>query len=155
MIVSCPNCNKKFNIEAKLIPEKGRLLLCSICNHKWHYSVPKNESEIDKSKIFSINEISEANIEKQKRKTINKTYEKIKSENQDSNISKKKIYKNYSLGNLLINLIIILITFTAFILIIDTFKNNISNYFPALIPVLDNLYQSLIDFFTIIKDLFK
>ena len=56
MIISCPNCNKKFNIEAKLIPEKGRLLQCSNCNHKWHYTIPSNNDEILIKKIY-INEI--------------------------------------------------------------------------------------------------
>ena len=46
MIVSCPNCDKKFNIDEKLIPEKGRLLQCSNCNHKWHYIIQKNDIEI-------------------------------------------------------------------------------------------------------------
>ena len=46
MIVSCPNCNKKFNIDEKLIPEKGRLLQCSSCNHKWHYTIQKKNDEI-------------------------------------------------------------------------------------------------------------
>ena len=47
MIVVCPNCNKKFNIDEKLIPEKGRLLKCSSCNHTWNYILPaKDEVEI-------------------------------------------------------------------------------------------------------------
>ena len=37
MIISCNNCNKKFDIDSDLIPEKGRLLLCSICNHEWFF----------------------------------------------------------------------------------------------------------------------
>ena len=46
MIVVCPNCNKKFNIDEKLIPEKGRLLKCSSCNHTWNYTLPaKDEVE--------------------------------------------------------------------------------------------------------------
>ena len=46
MIITCPNCNKKFNIDEKLIPKNGRLLQCSSCNHKWHYSIIKEENEI-------------------------------------------------------------------------------------------------------------
>ena len=37
MIIECENCNKKFDIDQNLIPEKGRLLLCSSCNHKWFF----------------------------------------------------------------------------------------------------------------------
>ena len=52
MIVSCPNCNKKFNIDQKLIPEKGRLLLCSSCNHKWHYTISKIKNELKKNEVI-------------------------------------------------------------------------------------------------------
>ena len=38
MIISCNNCNKKFDIDSSLIPEKGRLLQCSSCNHKWYFT---------------------------------------------------------------------------------------------------------------------
>ena len=37
MIITCEQCNKKFEIESILIPEKGRLLQCSSCNHQWFY----------------------------------------------------------------------------------------------------------------------
>ena len=37
MIITCEQCNKKFEIESNFIPEKGRLLQCSSCNHKWFY----------------------------------------------------------------------------------------------------------------------
>ena len=40
MIIDCQNCNKKFDIDHNLIPERGRLLQCSSCNHKWFF---KNE----------------------------------------------------------------------------------------------------------------
>ena len=37
MIISCNQCNIKFEIESNLIPEEGRLLQCSSCDHKWFY----------------------------------------------------------------------------------------------------------------------
>ena len=83
MIITCQNCKKKFNIDAKLIPEKGRLLQCSNCNHKWHYIIPNKQNEIDKNKNIqnnnnkniSINTISgEQDINKPKKKSTNKTY---------------------------------------------------------------------------------
>ena len=46
MIVSCPNCNKKFKISEKLIPDNGRLLQCSNCNHKWHFTITIKNNEI-------------------------------------------------------------------------------------------------------------
>ncbi len=162
MIITCPNCNKKFNIDVSLIPEKGRFLQCGSCNHKWHYIISKQESENDKNinirnkdnESTYINKLpQEEKANKIKKKTISKIQKKIKNKNQELSISTKKNNKKYSLGNLLGNLMIILITFFALILIIDTFKINISNYFPILIPLLDNLYQSLIDLISFIKDL--
>ena len=42
MIIECPNCNKKFNLDRKLIPENGRTLKCSSCGHIWHHKVSLN-----------------------------------------------------------------------------------------------------------------
>ncbi len=165
MIITCPNCNKKFNIDVSLIPEKGRLLQCGSCNHKWHYIISKQESENDKNiniqnkdnKSIYINKLpqeeQEEKVNKIKEKKNSKIQEKIKNKNQELSISTKKNNKKYSLANLLGNLMIILITFVALILIIDTFKIKISNYFPLIIPLLDSLYQSLIDLISFVNDL--
>mgnify|MGYP001461503083 FL=1 len=165
MIITCPNCNKKFNIDVSLISEKGRLLQCGSCNHKWHYIISKQGSENDKNiniqnkdnESIYINKLpqeeQEEKVNKIKEKKNSKIQEKIKNKNQELSISTKKNNKKYSLGNLLGNLMIILITFFALILIIDTFKINISNYFPLIIPLLDSLYQSLIDLISFINDL--
>ena len=37
MIIACQMCNKKFDIDQILIPEKGRLLQCGSCDHKWFF----------------------------------------------------------------------------------------------------------------------
>ena len=37
MIISCNNCNKKFDIDSNVIPKNGRLLQCSSCNYKWFF----------------------------------------------------------------------------------------------------------------------
>ena len=37
MIISCPECGKKFEIDASLIPQSGRLLQCGSCENKWFY----------------------------------------------------------------------------------------------------------------------
>ena len=91
-------------------------------------------------------------IEKNNNKQIIKK-DKIKNKNLD--LKNKSIKTNFSSENLLNNLIIIFITFVAIILILDTFKNNIYIYFPILIPFLDNLYQSILDLSSFIKDLFN
>ena len=37
----------------------------------------------------------------------------------------------------------------------DTFKNNLSDYFPFLIPTLNNFYEIIFDISSFIKDLIK
>ena len=37
MIITCNNCNKKFDIDTSLIPNKGRTLQCASCDHKWFF----------------------------------------------------------------------------------------------------------------------
>ncbi len=147
MIVGCPNCNKKFNIDEKLIPEKGRLLQCSICNHKWHYTISNKENEILEKVELSIKNKNISN-KREKKIPINHSIIQKKNNNQ-------KINKNISLENILNNLIIIFITFIALILILDTFKSNISDYLPILIPLLDNLYLTFFDLNSFVKDLFN
>ena len=41
MIIDCPCCEKKFEIDQNLIPEEGRLLQCGFCNEKWFFNVNK------------------------------------------------------------------------------------------------------------------
>ena len=50
---------------------------------------------------------------------------------------------------------IIIITFIALILILDTFKMNLSNYVPVIIPLLDGLNESVINLSSFLKDLVK
>ena len=169
MIIGCANCIKKFNIDEKLIPENGRLLQCSSCNHKWHYRIPEKENIINDNVILSaknkqiINndnkEISinpsliETSINKPLKKSNIKKYRKLKTKKQELDKEKKNIEKKNSLKNTLNALVVLIITFVAVILILDTFKNNIAHYFPIIIPMMDNLYQSLLDIRSFIKDL--
>ena len=55
MIIECPACSKKFNIDEKLIPDEGRLLKCGNCDHTWFYKKKKNiKLEADTPKISEI-----------------------------------------------------------------------------------------------------
>ena len=61
MIIDCPVCNKKFDIDQDLIPTDGRLLQCGSCNHKWFFKSNINEKKheeeikIKPKKDFNIN----------------------------------------------------------------------------------------------------
>ena len=43
MIITCPSCKKKFNIDINLIPAQGRNLQCGSCDRVWFY---KKEDQI-------------------------------------------------------------------------------------------------------------
>ena len=58
MIIDCPICYKKFDIDKNLIPINGRLLQCGSCNHKWFFKLnvteEKNEDPIETKKKISF-----------------------------------------------------------------------------------------------------
>ena len=55
MIITCVNCNKKFNVNSDLIPEDGRTIQCGSCNHVWFFKKDlKEELEIQKSEETEI-----------------------------------------------------------------------------------------------------
>ena len=98
MIISCPNCNKNFSLDDKLIPEKGRLLQCSKCNHQWHYVKIINKNVINKKVDSSKSaKISKNNIDKKKIKESTPEH-KIFNKNFKLNIAKKAIKKNILLN---------------------------------------------------------
>ena len=152
MFIKCPNCNKKFDVDQNLIPDSGRLVQCGSCQHTWVY------------KKLLAPEIEDIPILKEK-----KTIEKINNKNIDIRIdtkdnisvSKEKKYeivkketktneKSFSYFKVFL---VVLISFIAIIVVLDTFKVYISVIFPKINDMLNNLYNSLIDIFLFFKDL--
>ena len=81
------------------------------------------------------------------------------NEDQSENDKPKSIIKSNvkksDSKRILGNLLIIIITLIAIIIIVDTFKQNLSVLLPGLIPLLDNLYATLLDLKLFILDLFN
>ena len=142
MIIACPKCKKKFDIEDSLIPEKGRLLQCSSCNNKWFF---KKTIEV-KKKIERISTKTKTNkIPKETEDII------IEAEKNNSKVENlKKI--NLPILNLLL---ITLISFAALIIFLDTFKIQINNLIPGFEYLLENFYETLKDFYLFTIDLIK
>ena len=69
MIITCNNCNKKFDIDSNLIPDKGRLLQCASCDHKWFFK--KEALENTASPIDEDISIDSVNILDQNNSSIN------------------------------------------------------------------------------------
>ena len=142
MIIACPKCKKKFDIEDRLIPEKGRLLQCSSCDNKWFF---KKTIEV-KKKIERIST-------KTKNNKIPKETEDIIIEAEKNNSKVENLKKN----NLpILNLLLItLISFAALIIFLDTFKIQINNFVPGFEFLLENFYETLKDFYLFTIDLIK
>ena len=138
MIISCENCNKKFEVDSSLIPENGRLLQCSACDHKWFYKISK----------FSDLELSD-------NKTTEEITENLSNNNKELEVQKKNNQTNF--GSILFKIfgyfIVFITTLIAVIIILDTFKSPLSSIFPSLELFLFNLIETLKDIKFFIKDL--
>ena len=158
MIISCENCNKRFEVSDNLIPEQGRLLQCSSCDHKWFFKKtekliekkePKKIIKEDDNKILSETFV-EKTIEKEEitSTTLNEeTLSEIGGEEPQIKKDKKTNYLKI--------FIVIIITFVAIIIIIETFKHQISFIYPDIETLLSNLYESLRDINLFLRDLIK
>ncbi len=167
MIIECPNCNKKFNLDGKLIPENGRTLKCGNCDHIWHYKITLEKN----SDVQKISEDKNSEIDINTSKKDNEIKEKVNDED-ISDINKKVISKikdgdsetekddervDYDEGNKLkmifLYIVIFIISLIGLIFLLDTFKYNLSNIFPGIVPLFDSLYETLLDLKLFIKDL--
>ena len=157
MIITCPSCNKKFNVDASLIPQNGRTLQCGFCEHKWFFKKENTEEEL---KVLEKN-IPEPVIEDNKNLSENIKEDIIDEEDHDRefvNSSKEELDKKVSKkndANYFKILIVAFISFAALVLVLDTFKEQISIIIPNIQTILDNLYQSINDIKLFILDLVK
>ena len=164
MIIECPACSKKFNIDEKLIPDEGRLLKCGNCEHTWFYKKDekiKLEGETINTSQIKENK-SEINIEpveepiKQTKKIRKKISKKSSTKESTSkelvSIDKSSVSRE---NNIIKKIFLIIISIIAFILLIDTFKNQISIIFPGIVQMSDSLYQVINDLKLFIKDLVR
>lgn len=145
MVIDCPDCNKKFDIDQNLIPANGRLLQCGSCNYKWFFELKINKDIKPPKNILPENtetiiQEAESGLEKKIDKDI------------PEKINKKKVRNNVNYLNVFF---IMLLSTVALILILDTFEAQISLIFPDINLLLNNLYQSIIDIKLFTLDLIK
>ena len=167
MIITCPNCNKKFKIDPTLIPDDGRDLKCGSSDHVWLYkvedvssmpltlneNVDNNEIELDEIKKISDNEFKKdqlisKKITKKKEKE-NKTKEfiqKQKSISDDKRINTGSNFFSY--------LVVLIISLIALMILLDTLKTPLISIFPGLEVVLFNFFETLKDIKLFIIDLY-
>jgi predicted Zn finger-like uncharacterized protein len=152
MIITCPNCEKKFQIDPALVPENGRDLQCGSCNHAWFYK-PENQIEAP----ISLNENTFVKTEKTKIETEDQNIIINKETKKEPRIKKeipKIIEKSTNRGSKLFSyLIVFIISFVALIVLLDTLKTPLINVFPGLEIILFNLFETLQDLKLFIIDL--
>ena len=153
MIITCEKCSKKFNIKDDLIPNEGRELQCGSCNHKWFFKKTEKiftlENEISDD-IFINDKFKNSNIKADESNKKNKKEIKFKSKKAEYPNRPNKIKKN---PKIIKNSLVFLISIIALIMLLDTFKYQLKNYFPGLDSILNNLYESLKDLLLFFKDL--
>ena len=157
MIIQCTNCNKKFEVDPELIPEKGRSIQCGSCDHNWFYKkeIPQQSSEIHEE-IPVVEETQEINISTQDIGEINVLDENLEDKTDTKEIDDKiNSKKSYVFNKIISYLIVAVISFVALIIVLDTFKTPLNNIFPNLEQILFNLYETFEDIGLFFKDLIK
>ena len=154
MIIVCPSCGKNFNVRDDQIPDKGRLLQCSNCKHEWFYT--KNtilvEDNLDEQSNDELTQESFGILDEEENKTDEVIVGDKTIELEKPKTSKKQEGKQINFFKLLL---VFVISFVAFILVVDTFIVQISEYVPFAEKYLDNLYQSIIDISLFFQNLIK
>ena len=160
MIITCPCEKKQFKIDSSLIPNEGRELKCGSCERVWFYK-PQNESNdqltlnenISVNKIEPVIETNDINLEfskkLQKEKIVEPEIKKEISKEIPKTVKKleNKGFKFFSY------LIVLIISFVALIILLDTLKTPLINVFPGLEIILFNLFETLKDIKLFIIDL--
>jgi predicted Zn finger-like uncharacterized protein len=146
MIIDCPSCKKKFEIDQNLIPKEGRLLQCGFCNEKWFFD--KDKKKISETKLNVKNEKDA----KSNNNDVNLEESEISLNDNTDNVIKVK--NNFSFSIFLSYILVSIISFVALIIIIDTFKSPLYRNFPNLELILFNLFETLKDISLFTKDLF-
>ena len=162
MIITCPSCKKKFQIDTTLVSEEGRDLQCGSCKHVWFY-----KGEIEKSSPLTLNddlvnnEIKDnlltkkiENINDNNKSTIQEKSKNKETKIKDTSDNKKIETKNENTGGKFFSyLIVLIISFIALIILVDTLKTPIINVFPGAEIILFNLFETLQDIKLFIIDL--
>ena len=152
MIIICPSCEKKFQIEDKLIPTEGRLLQCGSCNKEWFFIKEKIEPTKSKTQeLIKKPQITE-NLDINERTTKDTINYGTTAAEKNQKSSKKS---SFSFAKFLSYILVTIISFIALIILIDTFKSPLYIIFPNLEFILFNFYETLKDIELFFRDLIK
>jgi predicted Zn finger-like uncharacterized protein len=161
MIITCINCNKKFNVNSELIPDTGRTIQCGSCNHIWFFKKNDQKQEKLDKPIISQNKnvLTRGKKIKDKSKLLSKKIENLGDQKLDTTHDKKSELIKYqprsifTYSKFLSYILVSIITFLSFLLILDTFQTILYNFFPNLEFLIFNLYETIKDIKLFIYDL--
>ena len=166
MIITCPNCKKKFNIDPTLIPNDGRDLKCGSCDHVWLYKVedvnlkPLTLNENIFNSQIEQNEIEIENDDKnEKNQVISKKITKNEEKKYKKKFTEKQnlistVKKQNNVGKFFSYVVVFIISFVALIILLNTLKTPLINIFPSLEIILFSLFETLKDIKLFIIDLY-
>ncbi len=157
MIISCPNCKKRFKINPSLIPTEGRDVQCGSCKNIWFYKVEdQNSTLLTLNEDITYNEVKPSLVNKTVKESIDNKKSKTSLIPIKKEISETKINTNKTnvISNLFSYLVVIFISLVALIILIDTFKTPLINVYPDIEIILFNLFETLKDIKLFIIDLY-
>ena len=155
MIITCPNCEKKFNIDTSLVPVDGRDLQCGSCEHVWFYK-PELESEVPLTlnENASVDKVEPDIQIKAKNEEFSEKLNQEKITKPEIKETDKTVKKSVNKGLKFFRyLIVFIISFVALVILLDTLKTPLIDIFPGLELVLFNLFETLKDIKLFIIDL--
>ena len=159
MIIDCIKCDKKFEVNASLIPDGGRTIQCGSCNHVWFYKPKIEQSKNEISSPKSNDDILENKKDDQDNEKSTKTEETnnlekfTNTEPSSHELINENKKTTFSVSKFLSYFLVFLITFIALIIVLDTFKSPLSSIFPGVEIFLYNLFETLKDLYLFIKNL--
>ena len=150
MIITCPSCKKKFNIDINLIPSEGRNLQCGSCDNIWFYKkedpIPEQLQINEDIAIQENRDSDKLNYDESKDQIIKQPFEENKK-------VKSEVIKKTQSSKFFSYLLVSIISLGALIILLDTLKTPLINIFPGLEALLFNLYETLKDIKLFIIDL--
>jgi len=163
MIIDCIKCDKKFEVNASLIPDGGRTIQCGSCNHVWFYKLKIEQSKNEiKAEINSL-ESNNNDLENKKDNNLNEKLSKTEDTSNLENVANTEPSSNeltnknkktkFNISKFLSYFLVFLITFIALIIVLDTFKSPLSSIIPGLEIFLYNFFETLKDVYLLIKNL--
>ena len=163
MIIDCIKCNKKFEVNASLIPDGGRTIQCGSCNHVWFYKPKIEQSKNEIKAEINSPESNNNDLENKKDNNLNEKLSKTEdtsnlenvanTEPSSNELTNKNKKKTFSVSKFLSYFLVFLITLIALIIVLDTFKSPLSNIIPGLEIFLYNFFETLKDLYLFIKNL--